>query len=132
MTDKVAINYLLGLTQKIDQINLDDADVKTAYWISRNLRLLSPFIKEFEALRNELTNTAVFKAYQKELAEAEEADKAAVQEKYKEVIADADKELADYLQKEVDLPAFVKLSVDEIVGLKGKDVLPLFDLIDGN
>jgi hypothetical protein len=130
MADKVTNDYILGLSQAIGKISLEDADVKTAYWLSRNMRLLSPTVKAFEALRTELTSTAVFKQFQAELEAAAEDAKAAVQEKYKQVIADADKELQDFARAEGDAPAFVKLAVDEIAGLKGKDIVSLFDLIE--
>lgn len=54
---------LINLLQAISQIKLDNASVKTAFWISKNIRLLSPIVEDFEKLRKEVTETVSFKAY---------------------------------------------------------------------
>lgn len=57
--------------------------------ISKNIRLLSPIVEDFEKLRKEVTETVSFKAYQREFEAAlDEDSKKLVSEKYKEVIED--------------------------------------------
>ena len=133
MSNKTTINNLLTLAYTLGNINIKEAgaDVKTMYWLSKNSRLLAPIIKEFEALRNEVTTTVAFKAFQAEMQEAgEDMDKQAeIQDKYKDVIADADKELHEHASKEVDVPEYYKLSIDKIVGIPAELVPQLFDLI---
>ena len=54
---------LINLLQAISQIKLDNASVKTVFWISKNIRLIAPIVEDFEKLRKEVTETVSFKAY---------------------------------------------------------------------
>ena len=112
---------LINLLQAISQIKLDNASVKTVFWISKNIRLLSPIVEDFEKLRKEVTETVSFKAYQREFEAAlDEDSKKLVSEKYKEVIEDADSELKIYVDAEVDIPDWYKIKIEDIEGIEGK------------
>lgn len=121
---------LINFAQAISQIKLDNANVKTVYWISKNLRLIAPIVNEFDTLRKEVTNTVAFKAYQKEFeAATNDTDKKSISEKYKEVIEDADKELKEFVDVEIDMPDWYKIKIDDIEGIEGKYIQLLFDMI---
>ena len=126
ITKHLALNILNYLSS----IDLSTANVKTAYWISKNLRKLAPIGEEFEKLKQEITSTEVFKKYLQELEAAPEELKAQIQEKYKEVISEGDAELKALLDTEIEVPTWHLIPIDSIDGIDGKHIPVLFDMID--
>jgi hypothetical protein len=129
--EQIERKYLVNLYSMLSSFDIKAANIKTAYWLSKNIRILASTVKEFEALRTELTTTPVFKQFQNEISEATTDElKAVVNEKYKDVISEADKELSDFLDVKIDLPSFYKIKIDNLEGIESAYIPTLFDLID--
>lgn len=115
----------------INQIDLSDANVKTALWIAKIVRVCKPVQDAFETLRTQLTSTDIFKKYLSEYQAAEgEGAKAEINAKYKEVLEDADNELRDFAEKEISEVVWPKIKDTDIEGIAGKWIPALLDMID--
>lgn len=60
--------HLINLYYLLSSFNLKDTNIKTAYWISKNIRILIGFVRDYENLRKELTETPVFLQYKEEIS----------------------------------------------------------------
>jgi len=131
ITEQIERKYLINLYSMLWGFDLKAVNIKTAYWLSRNIRILASTVKEFENPRKEPIGSAVFNQYQSELVEAATEElKSAVNEKCKDVISLADKELSDFLDVTVCLPSFYKIKIDNLEGIESTYIPTLFDLID--
>ena len=123
---------IFAIFQLLNKIEISKVNISTAYWVTRNIRLALPTVKEFEKLRSEVTADPIFKKYKEELDEAAtEENKLIIKEKYKEVTDEANKELQDYMMREVPIIKWYKITIDKIDGFDSKLIPELFDLIEG-
>ena len=122
---------ILNTMSIINQIDLSDANVKTALWIAKIVRVCKPVQDAFEALRTQLTSTDIFRKYQSEYQAADSDDaKAEINAKYKEVLEDADNELKVFAEKEIEEIIWPKIKDADIEGITGKWIPALLDMID--
>ena len=122
---------ILNTMSIVNQIDLSDANVKTALWMAKIVRVCKPVQDAFENLRTQLTSTEVFKKYQSEYQAAEGDDaKAEISAKYKEVLDDADNELKEFAEKEIAEVIWPKIKDADIEGIAGKWIPALLDMID--
>lgn len=131
-TGKTTIDSLIGLSIELAKIDVVGLNIKTAYWISKNARLLAPFTSAFEALRTEITGTIAFKQYHSKLQEAKDDQDAIakINEEYKQVVEDANEEIITHVSQLVDIPKWVKISIDDLQGIEGSLIPRLIDLIE--
>lgn len=137
--EKISRELLLIIAKELQTIDTKETNFKTAFWLSKNMRKLTPIAKEFEALRTEITSTDIFKAY---LAEVEaiknnkedgfdsKAALTVINEKYKDVMNDADAEIAAWVKVEVDMPDWYKIAAGDVVGIPGEKAPLVYDMIE--
>lgn len=122
---------ILNTMSIINQIDLSDANIKTALWIAKIVRVCKPVQDAFEALRTQLTSTDIFRKYQSEYQAADSDDaKAEITAKYKEVLEDADNELREFAEKDIADIVWPKITDADIEGIAGKWIPALLDMID--
>jgi len=123
---------IFAIFQLLNKIEISKVNISTAYWVTRNIRLALPIVKEFEKLRSDVTSDPLFKKYKEECDEATtDESKLLIKEKYKEMTDEANKELQEFMFKEVPLIKWYKITIDKIDGFDSKLIPELFDLIEG-
>lgn len=141
--EQIERKHIVNLFTLLSGIDVNTLNIKTAYWISKNIRIISKIVTEYENLRKELVESPLFKKYVEEFNRrsidentSEElkaeiiAERAEIELKYKDVIKDADNELAEHLDSKVDVPKFYLIKLSDISGLESKYIPALYDLID--
>lgn len=122
---------IFAIFQLLNKIEISKVNISTAYWVTRNIRLALPTVKEFEKLRSDVTSDPLFKKYKEECDEATtDESKLLIKEKYKEMTDEANKELQEFMFKEVPLIKWYKITIDKIDGFDSKLIPELFDLIE--
>lgn len=141
--EQIERKHIVNLFSLLSSIDVNTLNIKTAYWISKNIRIISKIVTEYENLRKELAESPLFKKYIEEFNNrtiddntSEElkaeiiAERAEIELKYKDVIKDADNELSEHLDSKIDVPKFYLIKINEISGLEAKYIPALYDLID--
>jgi hypothetical protein len=121
---KITNNQILGISQTLQTVNIEEINTKTAYWISRNIRISSIVGNEFEKLQADIRNDKWFKELQIDIG-AIGQEKAEL--KWKEQLETSNNELKDYLSKETDIE-FYKVSIDDL-NIPSKIIPLVMDLI---
>lgn len=119
---------ILNIVSALNQIDINKVTIKTAFWMTKNMRNFEAVAKEFDELKKSITSTELFKKYSAELEAAIDEDKAKVEEKYKELLDDANKELQEFLEKETSVKVYT-IAQDLLEGIESKFIPVLFDLI---
>lgn len=119
---------ILNIVSALNQIDINKVTIKTAFWMTKNMRNFDAVAKEFDELKKSITSTELFKKYSAELEAAIDEDKAKVEEKYKELLDDANKELQEFLAKETSVKVYT-IAQDLLEGIESKFIPVLFDLI---
>ena len=117
-------NQILGISQTLQTVNIEEINTKTAYWVSRNLRIISVVGTEFEKLQADIRNDKWFKELQTDVGIIGQ-EKAEL--KWKEQLETSNNELKDYLSKETDIE-FYKVSIDDL-NIPSKIIPLVMDLI---
>lgn len=102
-------NEILSISQALNQIKPDETNIRTSYWLSRNLRNLKPVVESFESWRKEATSDAWFQKFQ----EQSNNDEVKAREEYKEQLDLLDSEFNTKLNEEVDVELF-KISINDL------------------
>lgn len=123
MSVKKTKNEILGITQVLASIDPKDVNQKTAYWIGRNLRKIDYIGQGLEELKEKIRKDSWFEEYNT----LSETDKDTAAEKFKDELAEADKEVKEYLDEEVEL-SFYTIKIDN-VDVKSELIPYLLDLI---
>lgn len=121
---KYTVEYLLNAHYSLNQIDIKDHNPVTIYLVGRNIRKLEPIAKKFEEDRQEVLKDAWFKEYQ-ELSEKE--SKEVADKKFEDELKEADKEIKELLEKEVDFTFYTR-KIDD-VSFTGMDVVKYMDII---
>lgn len=119
---------IINIVNALNQIDINKVTIKTAFWMTKNMRNFEAVAKEFDELKKSITSTELFKKYSAELEAAIDEDKAKVEEKYKELLDDANKELQEFLAKETSVKVYT-IAQDLLEGIESKFIPVLFDLI---
>lgn len=121
MTYKV--EYLLNMKSAIDSVSdkIDTYNAITAYLLGRNARKLDAIVKKFEEDRAAILKDSWFKEF------SEMEDQEAAKEKFKVELDEAEKEIKELLEAEVDF-TFYHRKIEE-VNFNGRDVVLFMDLI---
>lgn len=121
MTYKV--EYLLNMKSAIDSVSdkIDTYNAITAYLLGRNARKLDAIVKKFEEDRAAILKDSWFKEF------SEMEDQEAAKEKFKIELDEAEKEIKELLEVEVDF-TFYHRKIEE-VNFNGRDVVLFMDLI---
>lgn len=119
---------ILNIVSALNQIDINKVTIKTAFWMTKNMRNFEAVAKEFDELKKSITSTELFKKYSAELESAIDEDKAKVEGKYKELLDDANKELQEFLAKETSVKVYT-IAQDLLEGIESKFIPVLFDLI---
>ncbi|MCK9428377.1 MAG: hypothetical protein M0R17_00020 [Candidatus Omnitrophica bacterium] len=105
-------------------------NIKSAYWISMNIKLITPYILAFNKLRDSLLSTLEYKEYENEIkSSVDECSKKEINEKYSNMLNNHDTIMNKYLSKKVNPPAWYKISINDIAGIKPGDIPKLLELI---
>lgn len=119
---------IINIVNALNKIDINKVTIKTAFWMTKNMRNFEAVAKEFDELKKSITSTELFKKYSAELEAAIDEDKAKVEEKYKELLDDANKELQEFLAKETSVKVYT-IAQDLLEGIESKFIPVLFDLI---
>lgn len=119
---------IINIVNALNKIDINKVTIKTAFWMTKNMRNFEAVAKEFDELKKSITSTELFKKYSAELEAAIDEDKAKVEEKYKELLDDANKELQEFLEKETSVKVYT-IAQDLLEGIESKFIPVLFDLI---
>lgn len=121
---KITNNQAIGINQALQSLNIDEINQKTAYWASRNLRIISNIIFELDKLQSDIRKDKWFQDFQKDI-ESLGTEKA--EEKWKENLDAANDELKIFGDKETEID-FYQISIDKL-DIPSKIVPILMDLI---
>lgn len=117
-------NNILGILNILQNIDIKTVNIRTSYWISRNVRNLSPIAVKFEELRTNIQKDSWFSDFQ----EAVQKDEKTAKEQFKEQLTAADDEIKDYLETEnTDITLF-KISIDHL-DIPSEHIPALLDFI---
>ena len=117
-------NNILGVLNILQNIDIKTVNIRTSYWISRNVRNLSPVAVKFEELRTNIQKDSWFSDFQ----EAVQKDEKTAKEQFKEQLTAADDEIKDYLETEnTDITLF-KISIDHL-DIPSEHIPALLDFI---
>lgn len=120
---KYKVEYLLNMKSAIDSVSdkIDTYNAITAYLLGRNARKLDAIVKKFEEDRTAILKDAWFKEF------SEMEDKEAATEKFKVELDEAEKEIKELLEAEVEF-SFYYRKIEEL-NFNGRDVVLFMDLI---
>lgn len=123
MTKMYKTEYLLNMKSAIDSVSdkIDTYNAITAYLLGRNARKLDAIVKKFEEDRAAILKDSWFKEF------SEMEDQEAAKEKFKVELDEAEKEIKELLEAEVDF-TFYHRKIEE-VNFNGRDVVLFMDLI---
>jgi len=107
---KVTNNQILGISQLIQSIDIEKTNQKTAYWVARNLRIMSKILTEYHELQTSIQKDKWFLDFQKDV-DAIGPEKA--EEKWKEQLDSANEELKTFGNRETEID-FYTISIDNI------------------
>lgn len=107
---KVTNSQILGISQLIQSIDIEKTNQKTAYWVARNLRIMSKVLTEYHELQTSIQKDKWFLDFQKDV-DTIGPEKA--EEKWKEQLDSANEELKTFgnIKTEID---FYTISIDNI------------------
>lgn len=110
-------NNILGILNIMKQIDIKTVNVKTSYWLGRNVRIMEPVAEQLETLRKAVTKDPWFVEYQALASELAKEDQALAsekaQEKFKDQLTEADNELKAFLDTETEIKIY-KISIDHL------------------
>lgn len=115
---------ILSISQALNQIKPDETNIRTSYWLSRNLRNLKSVVESFETWRTAATSDSWFKDFQTKAND----DEVKAREEYKEQLDLLDSEFNTKLNEEVEVVLF-KISINDLE-IKPNLVPYLLDLIE--
>lgn len=121
MTYKV--EYLLNMKSAIDSVSdkIDTFNGVTAYLLGRNARKLDAIVKKFEEDRAAILKDSWFKEFN------EMEDTEAAKEKFKVQLDEAEKEIKELLEEEVEFTFYFR-KIEEL-NFNGREVVMFMDLI---
>lgn len=119
------LNEILQINHYLKQIDTSKVNNRTAYFISRNIRLSNVVVEEFESFRKGVLSDEWYNKFQ----EATKEDESKAKELYKLELEAADKELQDYISKDSDLK-FYKIALDDY-NAPSEYIELFYDLIEG-
>lgn len=119
------LNQILTINHYLKQIDTSKVNNRTAYFISRNIRLSNVVGEAFESFRKSVLSDEWYNKY----IEVNNEDVLKAKELYKLELEAADKELQDYVSKDKDLE-FYKISLDDY-NAPSEYIEFLYDLIEG-
>jgi hypothetical protein len=93
------------------QIDIKNVNIKTSYWLGRNVRIMEPVAEQLETLRKAVTKDPWFVEYQASALASESSETA--QEKFKDQLTEADNELKAFLDTETEIKIY-KISIDHL------------------
>lgn len=121
---KYTINYLLNAYSVLSSENIEKHNPVTIYLVGRNVRKLDPIVKKFEEDRAAILKDSWVTEYN-ELIEKE--SKEVANEKFKDQVEEAEKEINELLEKEIEFTFYTR-KIDD-VSFEGMDVVKFMDII---
>lgn len=87
-------------------------NIKTAYWISMNIKLITPYLLVFNELRDSLLSTLEYKEYENEInSAANEFAKKEINKKHSSMLNNYDTVMNKYLTKKLNPPYGIKFQL---------------------
>lgn len=120
---KYKVEYLLNMKAAIDSVGnkIENYNSITAYLLGRNARKLEAISKKFEEDRAAVLNDPWFKEF------TESEDQEAAKEKFKVQLEEAEKEIKELLETEVEFTFYYR-KIEEL-NFDGRDTVLFMDLI---
>lgn len=120
-------NQLIGIDSVLKQIEISELNAKTTYWIGRNIRKLEPITSDFNKLLEGIRSDAWYKEYAAEMESKDDEKIKLAKEKFKDQVEEADKEVKEWGEKEVEFN-FYTIKIENLE-LPNKFIPSLLDLI---
>lgn len=120
-------DQLIGIDSVLKQIEISELNAKTTYWIGRNIRKLEPITSDFNKLLEGIRSDAWYKEYAAEMESKDDEKIKLAKEKFKDQVEEADKEVKEWGEKEVEFN-FYTIKIENLE-LPNKFIPSLLDLI---